>query len=147
MLDALGEPAFRRPRRLACAHCTHTDAWPPANSSVKTSDGKAIRHHGGVTRLGGPFDPYFRHALWLQAPFRKHTLWFYNPAHIDLIADFVAAPLRTRVRPDDRNGADRGWGGHATLLERLPSWIKSTQNRAAILKTIADIRSTITDSN
>jgi hypothetical protein len=75
---------------------------------------------------GGPFDPYFQLPLWLQAECCGEVLWAYNAEHLDLLESYVGAKLRER-------GLDRRW---SSMLERLPTWIKSAKNRDEVLRGI-----------
>ncbi|MEM7243799.1 MAG: hypothetical protein AAF533_00570 [Acidobacteriota bacterium] len=70
-------------------------------------------------------EPAFGLPLELQAPCCKHTLWAYNPRHLELLHGFVSARLRER-------GSDPGPG----WASQLPTWIKRAENREAVLATI-----------
>lgn len=73
--------------------------------------------------------------MWLQADCSGHVLWAYNVRHLDLLDAYVAAKLRERgeVMP----------GAPASLVERLPTWLKAAKNRTEILRTIKRLRSTL----
>lgn len=73
-----------------------------------------------------PHDPMFGLDLWLAAPFRGHVLWAYNAEHLTLLRSYVAADLRDRV--PNRN---------ASIVSRLPQWIKDAKNRDELLQVIA----------
>ncbi|WUG72234.1 hypothetical protein OG828_25615 [Streptomyces sp. NBC_00457] len=100
------------------------------------------RYAAGGLRLfrgtGEAVDPFFGLPLWLQAETRHGWVWAYNPEHLDLIRQFVQAPLRERP-PWDSTGRKR----KMTLVARLPSWIKSAKNRAEVLRAIERIRSSL----
>ncbi|MFG2304513.1 hypothetical protein [Actinacidiphila glaucinigra] len=85
--------------------------------------------------VGAPIDPYFQRPVWLQADCSGHVLWAYNVRHLDLLDAYVAAKLRERgeVMP----------GAPASLVERLPTWLKAAKNRTEILRTIKRLRSTL----
>lgn len=76
----------------------------------------------------GPHDPVFGLDLWLCTPFRGQVLWAYNAQHVQLLRDYVAADLRERI--PNRN---------ASIVSRLPGWIKDAKNRDALLATLADL--------
>ena len=81
----------------------------------------------GYWLLGAPYDPWFRQPLWLQTACVGETLWAYNADHLRFLTDLVAADLRTRSRVDS--------GPRNRLLEsRLPKWMLSRKNRAAVLR-------------
>jgi hypothetical protein len=67
-------------------------------------------------------------ALDLQAPFRGHILWVYNPRHLAFLRDFAAATLRQRAA-----------NHNATLASCLPRWIKLAKNRDAVLAAVAEL--------
>ncbi|MGA4989461.1 hypothetical protein [Nonomuraea bangladeshensis] len=105
-------------RRLCCGECGYVDDEP-----------------GGSAVVGGPVDPFFRRPVWLQASCRGHVLWAYNVRHLDLLESYVAAKLRER--------GDVVAGAPASLVERLPTWLKTAKNRAEVLRTIARLRATL----
>jgi hypothetical protein len=85
--------------------------------------------------VGGPVDPYFQRPVWLQASCCGRVLWAYNVRHLDLLEAYVAAKLRER-------GDLVAWAP-ASLVERLPTWLKTAKNRAEVLRTIRRLRSTL----
>ncbi|MER5439786.1 hypothetical protein [Streptomyces sp. NPDC002790] len=85
---------------------------------------------------GEATDPYFRLPLWLQAETRHGRLWAYGPEHLELIRQFVQAPLRERAPWDAQVKK-------MTLVARLPTWIKSAKNRNEVLRVIGRIRSSL----
>lgn len=103
-------------RHLSCLDCAYTAVWQP-------SAGSSWGDHA--------FDPFFRRPLWLQASCcGGKTLWAFNREHLDLIDGYVRARLRER-------GHDHAF---TSLLEKLPSWIKSAKNRDEIVRTIQHLR-------
>jgi hypothetical protein len=76
------------------------------------------------------YEPAFGLKLRLQTSCRRHVLWAYNPRHLEFLHNFVEARIRERVPNQNR-----------TLVSRLPRWIKSAQNREAVLKAIATLES------
>ncbi|WP_210592198.1 hypothetical protein [Streptomyces sp. GESEQ-35] len=117
-------PSLFAQRRLVCRAC---------GLARHATDG--LRLFRGT---GEAVDPYFGLPLWLQAETRHGWVWAYNPEHLDLIRQFVQAPLRERP-PWDSTGLKR----KMTLVARLPSWIKSAKNRAEVLRAIERIRSSL----
>jgi hypothetical protein len=85
--------------------------------------------------IGGPVDPYFQRPVWLQGDCCGHVLWAYNVRHLDLLEAYVAAKLRER-------GELVPWAP-TSLVERLPTWLKTAKNRAEVLRTIRRLRSTL----
>ncbi len=105
------------PRNLSCLACAYSAAWQPRSASC----------------WGGPFDPFFRRPVWLQASCcGGKTLWAFNSEHLDLIDGYVRARLRER-------GPDRAY---TSLLEKLPAWIKSAKRRDEITR-IHRLRATL----
>jgi hypothetical protein len=100
-------------RRATCAECGFSLDWP-GDGGDRTirwwTDGR---------------DPHLGLDLLLRTPCAGHTLWAYNEAHLDLIERYVAARHRERTRET---------GGAASLVERLPPWIKAAPNRDEVLK-------------
>jgi hypothetical protein len=105
---------------------------PPAANSIAVQ----CRGCGGVTDLPvnwSPIslqavDPYFGLPLWFRAACCGETLWAYNRRHLAFLRGFVGAKIRQRY--PNRN---------ASMVSRLPNWMKKASNRAAILNCIADL--------
>ncbi|WP_372352769.1 hypothetical protein [Streptomyces sp. KL116D] len=110
-------------RRLVCRACGLT----------RDAAGRGYRLFRGS---GEATDPYFGLPLWLQAETRHGWLWAYNPEHLELLRQFVQAPLRERA-PWDAPVTKM------TVVARLPTWIKSAKNRGEVLRAIDRIRSTL----
>lgn len=89
----------------------------------------------GSAVVGGPVDPFFQRPVWLQASCCGHVLWAYNSRHLDLLEAYVAAKLRER-------GDLVAWAP-ASLVERLPTWLKTSKNRAEVLRAIGRLRLTL----
>ncbi|WP_445281982.1 hypothetical protein [Streptomyces sp. DSM 118148] len=85
--------------------------------------------------MGSPIGPYFQRPVWLQASCRGNVLWAYNLRHLDLLETYVQAKLRER-------GELVPWAP-MSLVERLPTWLKTAKNRTEILRTIKCLRSTV----
>ena len=102
--------------RLTCEHCGLARVGAPAGS------------------IGGPHDWYFDQPLWLQVECAGHTLWAYNLSHIEFLENLVAAKLRLRDRPVDTTYVNK------RLASRLPHWMLSAKNRAAVLRGLEQLR-------
>jgi hypothetical protein len=89
----------------------------------------------GSAVVGGPVDPFFQRPVWLRASCCGHVLWVYNVRHLDLLEAYVGAKLRER--------GDRVAWAPASLVERLPTWLKVAKNRDEILRTIGRLRLTL----
>lgn len=74
-------------------------------------------------RSRGPLDPMFGLPLWLHVPCSGETLWAFNAAHVAALRAYVAADLR-----------ERDSSAHRSMLARLPKWMTSAKNRAAVLR-------------
>ena len=83
---------------------------------------KIINQSRGV--VNNAIDPYFGLPLWLQASCCAHVLWAYNHAHLDFIKQYVTQ----LIRPSGLY--------NRSLISRLPKWIKSSNNRNAVLRVI-----------
>ncbi|WP_261988787.1 MULTISPECIES: hypothetical protein [unclassified Streptomyces] len=84
--------------------------------------------------MGSPVDPYFQRPVWLQASCCGNVLWAYNTRHLDLLEAYAQAKLRER-------GELAPWAP-TSLVERLPTWLKTAKNRTEILRAIKRLRST-----
>lgn len=85
---------------------------------------------GRVFVVGGAIDPFFYLPLWLQSEFEGNTLWAYNLEHLKFLHGHIEAKLR------ERNGQELV---NKSLGSRLPKWMNSKKNRAAILKRIIEL--------
>lgn len=101
---------------VACKHCNNVRTYTPRYEEYRLfykSTGTDIK------------DSVFNLPLWLQTEVKGEILWAYNRKHLSDIRDYVAAKLR-----------EREVDNYTTMVEKLPSFIKSAKNRAAILKAI-----------
>ena len=73
-------------------------------------------------------DPWFGLPLWLHTPCCGHALWALNENHLELLRAYVSATIRERV--PNRN---------ASLVSRLPDWLKAAKNRDAVLRSVAKL--------
>ncbi len=64
---------------------------------------------------------------WLRTPCCGHVLWATCPQGLELLAAFVASPLRERLR---HNWPDR------ELLAGLPRWLIVARHRDEVLRAI-----------
>jgi hypothetical protein len=110
--------------RLSCLSCGYTKDRDPDRQ--------------GYTR-SRPVDPFFGADLLLQDECVGHTLWAYNVCHLDLIDEYAAASLRER--------ANLGDSRYQTMLEKLPAWMKSAKNRAAIARSVGRMRDLLPSEN
>ncbi|RYZ24004.1 MAG: hypothetical protein EOO16_02745 [Chitinophagaceae bacterium] len=124
-----------RGARLSCPHCGYNRQTTGRRRFFQVGGLNAgVLPEWSVMRFGGPYDPYFRQELWLNAPVGPDYLWAYNRAHLDLLEQHVAARQRDRSRLPNRN---------SSIGSRLPAWMSAAQNRKAILKIIERLRATI----
>lgn len=109
-----------QPRRLACGGCGAVADWEPE-----------VRGAGLVGAvLGGSEDPFFRRPLWLQARCAGHILWAYNVRHVSELSAYVGAQLRERA----------GAQPMMSMVVRLPSWMKRSDNRTDVLAGLERLR-------
>jgi hypothetical protein len=128
-----------RQRRLVCADCGYADSWSAtrrtAATVVTTADHRAAAAEGAL--LGAGVDPHFRLPLWLTTSCcGGHTLWAWNPEHLDVLDGYLGARLRERGDQD----------GYTSMLEKLPTWMKTAKNRDELAKVIARLRATLPTS-
>lgn len=102
--------------RLTCMYC----------GLARVSESRS--HIAGV-----PVDPFFQLPLWLQAPCCGHTLWAYNAEHLGVLERYVAAGLRER---------QVGRSSY-TMLEVLPTWMKSRKHRGEVLRAVSRLRQSL----
>ena len=81
-----------------------------------------------------PTDGYFKLPLWMQVRCCGKILWAFNLRHLDLLESYVGARLRER-RKDPKSG----WR-NASVVSRLPNWIKASGNRDKILQCLKKLR-------
>lgn len=119
--NSAGLPAGTpRPARLICRHCGVT---------------RAQRLAPGVTRgyrlAADGRDPYFGLLLWLATPTRHGVLFAFNADHLAALQAIVGARLRERhtLPPTSLR--------NATMLSRLPRWMKLARNRDEVLHGLA----------
>lgn len=86
-------------------------------------------------RSASPVDYAFGLPLWLQAPCAGHTLWAYNEEHLDVLASYLAARLRERMR--NANGS---------MLARLPRWLTSAKHRDEVAKGVRRLQTRLAEA-
>lgn len=111
-LDADCQNLFA-PRRVTCQSCSYSKDGQRQTSMV----------------IGSARDSYFGLPLWLQIAVGDRVLWFYNLRHLQLVEAFVRATLRERRT--DIHGCR-----NASIISRLPNWVKAAKHRQHILKAI-----------
>lgn len=100
--------------KMKCPNCKTTNPYKP----------RYIKKEW-VYKSDGNGDPFLNLPLWLSGKVKKNILWAYNYEHLQYIKGYVQAKLRTRYN-----------GDYSTMVEKLPSWIKSEKNREDIIKRI-----------
>jgi len=108
------------PRRLTCPACGYSQTW-------------AKKHIRRGWSLKPVVDDFFGHPLWLQTTCAGEILWALNAQHLGLLESYVRAKHRTHLKP--------GWGqSTASLINRLPKWIRWAKHRAEVLKAIRRLK-------
>jgi DNA-directed RNA polymerase subunit RPC12/RpoP len=102
---------------IPCPYCSVTRTFKPRNEEyIKTYNKR------GLT------DPIFRLTLWLQCDVKGNLFWAFNKRHLNEIGDYVSSTLR-----------ERQTNNYTTMVEKLPSFIKESKNRSAVIKAIAKL--------
>ncbi len=73
----------------------------------------------GLTVPDALVDSCFGLPLWLRAPCAGHTLWAFNEAHLAYLKAYLESDL-----------PQRSGSAGATLIERLPRWLKTARPEA-----------------
>jgi hypothetical protein len=107
---------FFAPHRITCQSCSYSKDWD-----------------GTTTEIGSASDCYFGLPLWLQTEVSDGILWFHNLRHLQYIEAFVRSTLRERR-------TDIYGYRNASIISRLPNWIKAAKNRRQILKAIERLK-------
>ncbi|KOG42349.1 hypothetical protein ADK74_16690 [Streptomyces decoyicus] len=122
-----GPPTMFDQRSLVCRSCGLS------RQSRRDNSGVLLTFSWG----SGPIaDPYFQLPLWLQTETRHGRIWAYNPEHLEMIRQFVQAPLRERAPWYES-------GKKMTFIARLPGWMKRAKNRTEALRAIDRIRTSL----
>lgn len=104
--------------KVTCPTCGNVESYKPTYSLSSL-----------YTKRDDFTDPFFGLPLWYQESYKSNVLWAYNAEHLLYLEEYVGAKLR------ERNGRIS-----MTMVERLPSFIKSAKNREEILKLIERMR-------
>lgn len=131
-----GEPKgnARGTARRRCPYCARwlekrlTGSPSPREADLHcTACRIVVREPVSWMRIPGSLtlDPFFGCPLWFVGDVKGHVFWAYNPAHLNLIRNYVAATLR--IRQPYRN---------RSVVSRLPAFLLARKNRAAVLKEI-----------
>lgn len=130
--------------RRSCGYCGHQwlrprirqSGWPREVIDAVDVECLACHHSSAVVLEAQPafdatgcHDPHFGMPLYLVDAGRHGPVWAYNAAHLQILKGYVSATLRGR----------RGGSGNASLLSRLPVWMKAAKNRDAIIKRLAHL--------
>lgn len=101
---------------VTCKHCNNVRAYAPRYDEYRLF----------YESIGADMkDPIFNLPLWFQTEVKREVFWAYNRKHLVDIRDYVSAKLRERKSNE-----------YSTMVEKLPSFIKSAKNRSAIIKAI-----------
>ncbi len=104
---------FREKLPMRCAECGDEREYTAHSSHVLTDKGLVT-------------DSVFGLPLWLQAEFKGELFWAFNTEHLAYIRQYVAAKLRERgIWPGSKN---------ASLISRLPAFLKKAGHREALLR-------------
>lgn len=126
--------------RRPCGYCGHqwlrvdriherNPAHPPQRLSVRCricAHASDVEVEATPHRGPEPRDPYLGLPLRLLEPTRHGLLWAYNAQHLDELRRYVAATQRERLRS----------AGNASMISRLPAWMKLARHRGAMLKAL-----------
>jgi len=78
-----------------------------------------------IYKSDGVGDPFLNLPLWLSTKISNNIFWAYNHDHLNYLKEYIQAKLRTRHD-----------GMYTSMVEKLPSWMKSEKNRIEIIKRI-----------
>ncbi|MBN7136114.1 hypothetical protein A7A76_15325 [Lysobacter enzymogenes] len=84
-----------------------------------------------------PRDPHLGLPLRLLEPTRHGLLWAYNAEHLDELQRYVAATQRERLRS----------AGNASMISRLPAWMKLARHRATVLKALQRLQARLVEDD
>jgi hypothetical protein len=135
--------------RRRCGQCGR---WMQIRRRAKTapaSPGLALRCDGcgaatttcysvrPVTVPDALVDNCFGLPLWLQTPCAGHTVWAFNARHLAYLKEFLEADLRER----------RGTAGNASVISRLPAWMKSAKHRDEARRAVRRLEHSLTTAH
>ena len=107
---------------VTCANCQDVQVYEP-----KYMEYRVLSQGFGLGK-----DNFFGCELWLQTDFRGNLFWANNAEHLAYLKNYIQAKIRER---NNRSGF--------TLVEKLPSFIKSAKNREALLAEIIKLEKKI----
>ncbi len=108
--------------KVTCSNCRDVQVYEPIYMEYRViSQG-----------FGAGKDNFFGCELWLQTDFRGNVFWANNAEHLAYLKKYIQAKIRER---NNRKGF--------TLVEKLPTFIKSAKNREALLKEIIKLEKKI----
>lgn len=113
------------PRCQACARLVRS--WVAEDAA----GGSRMRDRLSCGRCGMVQDDPPRLRWWLRTPCCGHVLWATSIRHLELLAAFVAVPLRERLH---HNWPDR------ELLATLPRWLILARHREEVLRGLERLR-------
>ena len=76
-------------------------------------------------------------SLWLKVNCCGEILWGLNYEHLDYLEKYIGAQLRERKK------SENGWHNQS-IESRIPKWMKDSNNREEVLKSIKKLKSMIT---
>lgn len=131
--------------------CQHCNRWIPLADWKRVADEPRTRHYQIVCprchrlaratsrwiSVGAPEDPFFGLPLLLQTPCCDDVLWAFNVRHLELLGALVGASVRERAREARARG---DFVSNATLLARLPRWMKAAKNRDSVMACVGRLR-------
>lgn len=101
---------------------------------------RMVCHACGATRdqsqtpPGQVMTPFMGLSPRLRAATRQGELIAWNEEHLDYLERYIAGRLRSEA-PDEATGVR-----NASVISRLPAWVKSAKNREDLLKAIVRVR-------
>jgi hypothetical protein len=112
----IGDQKEKNPEIIVpCPHC----------GIERTYLAKTEEYRITYVRQGRASDPVFNLPLWFQADVRGNLFWAFNREHLSEIKAYVGSKLRERRTAE-----------FATMVERLPNFIKHAKHRETLLKVI-----------
>lgn len=107
---------------VACPHC----GFRMPGEVHRTAQ---AAYYCGEIRNG--CEPYFGYELWFLASFDNKPVWAINREHLAYLIDYLSADLREKPT---------GSGVLKTQSDQLPTFMKTSKNRARIVKLLEDLQ-------
>ena len=139
---SISSPTREDPILIVCPKCDEkASVIPFTEREVKAtcfkcgfSETKSTNERTYHWYKDNPTDGVFEYELWLTSQCIGYPLWAFHLKHLIYLEDYISADLRERSRNDK-------WGwNNSSLTSRLPKWMKSANNRDALLKAIAQLK-------